>query len=116
MRWGWVGMGVCVGCVEGGGGGRSPAVRLLNLLSPSLLAPARSDVMDHFADYGKVETLHLNLERRTGFCKGYALIEFKDRNDAERAISQGSGSSLLGEELSVDWAFVQRGGGRAGRR
>lgn len=78
----------------------------------------RSDVMDHFADYGKVETLHLNLERRTGFCKGYALIEFKDKRHAEKAISQGSGSSLLGEELSVDWAFVQpqRQGGRGRRR
>eukprot|EP00937_MAST-01D_sp_MAST-1D-sp2_P005643 g5643.t1 len=71
------------------------------------------DILDKFADFGEVKNIHLNLDRRTGFVKGYALLEFQERSEAEAAISKLDGADILGQRVQVDWAFVE--GGRRGR-
>uniref|UniRef100_A0A3B0N1V8 RNA-binding protein, putative n=1 Tax=Theileria annulata TaxID=5874 RepID=A0A3B0N1V8_THEAN len=63
------------------------------------------DVREAFENYGTVTNLHLNLDRRTGYVKGYALLEFKNRNEAESAITNLNGSHLLGKQISVSWVF-----------
>ncbi|UKK01095.2 hypothetical protein MACK_001908 [Theileria orientalis] len=63
------------------------------------------DVRDLFENYGTVTNLHLNLDRRTGYVKGYALLEFKERTEAENAINNLNGSQLLGKDISVSWVF-----------
>ncbi|CEI86849.1 Putative RNA-binding protein 8A [Rhizopus microsporus] len=64
-------------------------------------------LVDKFREYGDVKTVHLNLDRRTGYVKGYAFIEYESRREAEAAVEQANGSRYLGETIKVDYAFVK---------
>lgn len=63
-------------------------------------------VEDLFADFGPVKNLHLNLDRRTGYVKGYALIEYATLEQAQKAVDEKN-LSLLDEKLEVDFAFLE---------
>ncbi|POM80940.1 RNA binding protein [Phytophthora palmivora] len=74
------------------------------------------DVMDAFGEDAQVKDLHLNLDRRSGFVKGYALVEFEHFEDAKAAMERLDGQEILGSTIHVDWAFRKETDRRAGRR
>jgi RNA-binding protein 8A len=73
------------------------------------------DVAEAFADYGDVKNVYLNLDRQTGYVKGYALIEYATEKEARDAMKALDGTELLGQTIHINWAFI-RGGHKGPRR
>ncbi|KAL6638103.1 hypothetical protein ACP70R_025675 [Stipagrostis hirtigluma subsp. patula] len=65
------------------------------------------DLYNVFSEFGHVKDLHFNLERRTGYSKGYALIEYESFEEVQTAIRAMNGTQLLTKTVYVDWAFIR---------
>ncbi len=65
------------------------------------------EVKDLFKEYGSVQNMHLNLDRRTGYFKGYAIVQYETQQEAANAIEGLNGYNFLGQDLQASWCFVK---------
>lgn len=70
------------------------------------------DIREAFSDYGRIKSIVLNADRQSGLAKGYALVEFLERNEAQDAINALHGKPLLGQTIGVHWAFCKSNSSR----
>ena len=63
------------------------------------------DIYEKFSEFGHVKQFNVPLDRKTGFVKGYALIEFATFKEAQAALNGCDQTDLYGKILTVDWAF-----------
>jgi RNA recognition motif-containing protein len=55
---------------------------------------------------GDVKNVQVNLDRQTGFVKGYALVEYTKFEEAERAIKDMNGNGRCSFYLSTRHAIT----------
>ena len=46
------------------------------------------------------------MDRRTGYAKGYALIQYEQFEEAESAIKHMNDAEIYEKKISVNWAFL----------
>ncbi|KAI8885043.1 RNA-binding domain-containing protein [Backusella circina FSU 941] len=61
------------------------------------------DVADMFERYGPVKSITVPMDVVTNKNKGFAFVEFEERQDAEEAYSKFDGFSVEGRRLRLDW-------------
>jgi len=61
------------------------------------------ETAEYFERCGRLRTVVVGINKRTGQSKGYAFVEYEDRRDAEEAFQRFQGFTLEGRKLRLDW-------------
>lgn len=65
------------------------------------------DLVDQCGEYGRVRDVRLILDHRTGYVKGYALVEYETYAEAKAAVEGLDGTTFMDCILECDFAFVK---------
>ena len=65
------------------------------------------DLHDKFADFGTIKDLRMPLDHRTGYVKGYALIEYSQYEEAKEAIDKMHGQVVMDAVLACTFCFTK---------
>mmetsp|Transcript_24227 Transcript_24227/g.21518 ORF Transcript_24227/g.21518 Transcript_24227/m.21518 type:complete len:106 (+) Transcript_24227:21-338(+) len=63
------------------------------------------DLIDLFTEFGPVKSVHFNIDKKQGYAKGYAFIEYENKADASKAIDKMHKEEIAERQIKVDWAF-----------
>ena len=64
------------------------------------------NIYDLVSKFGKIKNLHLNLDKKSGYAKGYCLLEYQKFDKAKKVISYLNGKEYLG--LTLKGRFTSR--------
>ena len=65
-------------------------------------------ILDLFSDFGRVKSLHANLDKKTGYLKGYVLVEYETLLEAQKAVNKLNGSLFMGKKINVSFAYKKK--------
>lgn len=64
----------------------------------------QEDLTEVFAEYGKVNRVHLPTDRETGKFRGFAFVEMDTPEQEAQAIEELDGAEWMGREIKVNQA------------
>lgn len=64
----------------------------------------QEDIVDVFAEYGKVQRVHIPTDRETGRKRGFAFVELESPSQETAAITALDGAEWMGRNLKVNQA------------
>ena len=67
-----------------------------------------------FTGFATLEDAKVMLDTETGASRGFGFVMFKERQDAQKAISDMHGKPLLSRNMRLNWAHPQTGSGGSG--
>src|SRR5262245_59704619 len=70
------------------------------------------EIRDHFSPVGQLSYVSMPLDRETGKKRGFAFVEFAEREKAEAAIRQFNNQPFKGRSLAVNEARAKETGAR----
>ena len=65
---------------------------------------SQEDLNDVFAEYGKVQRVHIPVDKETGRKRGFAFVEMENKAQEAKAIEALDGADWMGRSIKVNEA------------
>jgi RNA recognition motif-containing protein len=65
---------------------------------------SQDDLVEVFTDYGKVQRVHIPVDKETGRKRGFAFVEMENKAQEAKAIEALDGADWMGRSIKVNEA------------